>query len=75
MICIVLRPFPGPGSTVLQAGTEVDTSEWLHTDRLIAHRYLRVKSMSKKKAVDPVAVAKDESRKGVTGTAAKRRVV
>lgn len=70
----VIRPFPGPGSVMLQAGEEVDTSTWLHTDRLVANRYLR--PVRKKKAVEPPAVsAAKESKKGLTGKARTRKLV
>jgi len=37
----VLRRFPGPGSVVLQPGTQVDASKWRNASTLVESRYLR----------------------------------
>lgn len=75
MICVVLRPLPGPGGIAYQAGEEVDTTEWLHTDRLINQRYLRVKSLNKRKVDDDKQSAKRESVKDLKPVTAKKRIV
>lgn len=72
MICEVLRSFPGPGG-MLRAGQEVDTSTWLHTDQLIAQRYIRRKS-SKVKPVDSrVAAAREAT--NLTAAPKKKKIV
>ena len=75
MICVVLRSFPGPGDTKLQAGEEVDVSEWRHADKLIAQRYLRVKSLNKRKIEDTKVVAARESLKDLAPVHSKKRRV
>ena len=75
MVCEVLRPFPGPGGRRFQAGEEVDVTEWMHTDRLIAQRYLRVRSLNKRKTEDSKASAEAEAKKKTVGTGKTKRSI
>lgn len=42
MPCIVTRQFSGPGDRVYHIGEVVNTDEWLHGDKLVRQRYLRL---------------------------------
>jgi hypothetical protein len=50
MVCIVLRAFPGANGVRYTQGQEVNTSDWLHTERLINQRYLQPKVLAPVKA-------------------------